>query len=436
MSASATRSTWTPSATVLPRLVSSPPATTLAAHARRFGPRPDASDMALVEEVGRAGLRGRGGAGFPAAVKLEAVRSRRSQRSLLARRRGAVVVANGTEGEPASNKDAVLLAFAPHLVIDGAIAAAQAVGADRVLLCVDRLSVAVIDAVQRAIAELDASATGDVSVELVATPSRYVAGEESALVHFLNGGDAKPTLVPPRPFERGVGGNPTLVSNVETLGQIALIARFGAEWWRSVGTDADPGSALFSLSGAVDLPGVYELPLGVELGAVLRHAAARPASGVLIGGYFGTWLTPETAATIRLGAADLAGVGASMGCGAIAVLPATACPLAEVARVTRWLADQSAGQCGPCVFGLPSIADALDAVVAGDRGGRAEAALRRWLAMVHGRGACKLPDGVNRFVSSALEVFGTHLVDHRAGGPCHREATALLPVPQRQGGWR
>jgi NADH:ubiquinone oxidoreductase subunit F (NADH-binding) len=420
----------------LPRLVARPPATALAAHVDRYGALPAGSAATLVEEVRRAGLRGRGGAGFPTAVKLDAVRTASGRRSLVRGRRAAVVVANGTEGEPASTKDAVLLTHSPHLVLDGAVASALAVGADRALVCVDRVNVVALGALEQAMTARRSVDDHGVVLELVATPSRYVAGEESALVHFLNGGDAKPTLVPPRPFERGVDGRSTLVSNVETLAQIALIARFGAAWWRQVGTADDPGSALFSLSGAVGRPGVYELPLGAELGAVLRHADAGATTGVLIGGYFGTWLRPATAASVRLGVADLAHAGASLGCGVIAPLPSSSCPLAEVARITRWLAGQSAGQCGPCAFGLPAIAEALDTVVAGDRTGRAEAALRRWLAMVDGRGACKLPDGVNRFVSSALDVFGDHLATHRRGAGCGADTTPVLPLPRHSGGWR
>ena len=300
MSPSMTTRTAVPAAatSTLPRLVPTPAATSLAAHLAHFGPLPLATGTALIDEVRQAGLRGRGGAGFPAAVKLAAVRSSNSRRSLLARRRNAVVVANGTEGEPASAKDGVLLARAPHLVIDGAVAAAEAVGADWVLVCAEQAKPATLDALDHAVAERSARSIDGVLVEVVATPSRYVAGEESALVNFLNGGDAKPTMVPPRPFERGVGGSPTLVNNVETLANIGLIARFGAAWWRSVGTADDPGSALFSLSGAVDRPGVYELPLGVKLDSVLQHAGAQPIAGVLIGGYFGTWLTPAAASAL------------------------------------------------------------------------------------------------------------------------------------------
>jgi NADH:ubiquinone oxidoreductase subunit F (NADH-binding) len=434
MSAVLAPATAAPDATTLPRLVPSPPATSLAAHWDRFGPLPPAPAAALVDQVARAGLRGRGGAAFPTATKLEAVRRGRGGRSLLARSRSAVVVANGTEGEPASRKDATLLTLAPHLVVDGTIAAARAVGADRVLLCVDRENGRSVRTVAEALAERPPAE--DVLVELVTTPNRYVVGEESALVHFLNGGDAKPTMVPPRPFERGVGGAPTLVSNVETFAHIALIARFGGDWWRRLGTNEDPGTALFTVSGGVERPGVYELPLGVRLDAVLRHAGARPAAGVLLGGYFGTWLPASAMPDTRLAVADLTRYGATMGCGVIAVVPASSCPLAEVARVTSWLAGQSAGQCGPCVFGLPAIADALQRVVAGDRTGKNEASLRRWLPMVNGRGACKLPDAAHRFVTSALTVFDAHLAEHRRAGACGLDTRPVLPVPRQDGPWR
>ncbi len=422
--------------TTLPRLLPRPATSSLAAHLDRYGPLPSGSPAKLVEEVRQAGLRGRGGAGFPTAVKLGAVRATTDRRTPLRPRRPAIVVANGTEGEPASIKDAVLLVHAPHLVLDGAAAAAAAVGADRAIVCVDRLNTGAINAVEQALAARRARWPDAVAFELVATPSRYVAGEESALVHFLNGGEAKPTLVPPRPFERGVDGRSTLVNNVETLAQIALIARFGAAWWRQVGSQDDPGGALFSMSGGVERPGVYELPLGTELRALLHHAGAGTTSGVLIGGYFGTWLPPSALTSVRLAGADLARHGASLGCGVIAPLPSRSCPLAEVARITTWLAGQSAGQCGPCKFGLPAIADALATVAGGDPSGRAEAALRRWLPMVDGRGACRLPDGVNRFVSSALDVFGDHLARHRSSGGCGADTTPLLPVPTRTGGWR
>ena len=193
----------------------------------------------------RAGLRGRGGAAFPTATKLRAV----------AGARRSVVVANGTEGEPISGKDKALLAGSPHLVIDGASLAAETVGASEAIICVDAAAPAALEAVRTALAERARVKADHVSLRLEAAPSGYVAGEESALVHWLGGGNPTPTFVPPRPFERGLRGRPTLVNNVETLAHLALIARFGATWYRSLGTDDDPGTTLITLTGDVSRPG-------------------------------------------------------------------------------------------------------------------------------------------------------------------------------------
>ena len=175
--------------------------------------------------VERSGLTGRGGAGFPTARKLEAVRSRRGR---------AVVVVNGMEGEPASARTATV-GIAPHLVLDGAALAAAAVGADAVLVAVRRDRVGAVHSLGRAMAERREAGIDDVEPSVYHGPPRYVGGEESALVHWLNGGPSVRSTVPPRPFERGVDGRPTLVLNVETLAHLALIARFGDAWFRSVG---------------------------------------------------------------------------------------------------------------------------------------------------------------------------------------------------------
>lgn len=398
----------------------------LAEHRQWFGELP-AAGPALLGEVERSGLRGKGGARFPTATKLSAVASRRR----------AVVVANGTEGEPASMKDIVLMSHAPHLVLDGAVLAAEVVGAREVILCIKRGS-AVQPILERAIAERTAYAYDTVAIRVVGAPNRYVSGEETALVSWLNGGDAKPMFVPPRPFEKGVAGRPTLVQNVETLGDLALIGRFGADWFRSAGTPEDPGTTLVTLSGAVKAPGVYEVPLGSRLGDVLRMADADCAdlSGVLVGGYFGAWLPAASAADVRLGVNDLKRTGGGLGAGIVVAMPREGvCALAEVARATRWLADQNAGQCGPCVNGLEAIADAMGTLVAGDREGRAQKWITRWLSMMEGRGACKHPDGVARFVASSLRVFESEISRHRHTGPCKVRGAPLLPTPQT-GGWR
>ena len=195
-------------------------------------------------------------------------------------------------------------------------------------------------------------------------------------MNWLNGGDAKPTFVPPRPFERGVDGRPTLVQNVETLCDLALIGRFGSDWYRTAGTMMIPATTLVTLSGAVKHPGVFEIPLGMRLGAIVaarRAGSARPL-GDLVGGYFGAWSSRRRSATfpwrlIRPASRERSRCGSHL-CDAAE----GTCALAEVARVTRWLADQNAGQCGPCVNGLDSIAGAMRALVTGERDRRAQIA--------------------------------------------------------------
>jgi hypothetical protein len=241
----------------------------LAEHHRRYGPLPlpdrPGRPGRLIDEVTAAGLRGRGGAGFPTARKLAAVAAARGR---------PVVVANGCEGEPASTKDAALLTLAPHLVLDGGVLAAHALGAYEVILCVHQGA-----PVARTLPSVIAERDDPVPVRLVTVPPRYVASEASALIHFLTTGDARPTTTPPRASQRGVNGRPTLVDNVETLAHLALIARFGAAWFRSTGTPDLPGTLLITLGGAIRRPGVYEIPTGTTLGAALASAAPGPPWG-------------------------------------------------------------------------------------------------------------------------------------------------------------
>jgi NADH:ubiquinone oxidoreductase subunit F (NADH-binding) len=242
---------------------------------------------------------------------------------------------------------------------------------------------------------------------------------------------ALPTRTPPRVFERGVGGRPTLVDNVETLAHLAQVLRFGPEWFRRLGTVEEPGSALVTLSGAVARPGVYEVPIGARLADVVGAAGGAPAgvAAVLVGGYFGTWLDAATAGQARLSAAGLRPLGASLGCGAVVVLPEGACGLAETARVLRWLAGQSAGQCGPCVHGLAAVAAATAELHAGRGGAAGLERLRRWAGQVEGRGACRMPDGAVRFLRSALEMFAGDLASHLRHGGCRAAGPPVLPIP-------
>ncbi len=320
--------------TGVPRLLGPAAPVDFADHLARYGPLPTVRSRseraALVEAVERSTLLGRGGGGFPAGRKL---------RSVAEHGRHTIVVANGAEGEPASHKDAVLLTHAPHLVIDGAIVAARAVRADEIIVVVDRENAAVCAAVDSAIAQRSGLGGGhsDVPVRRVGVPSRYVAGEESAVVSFLNGGPAKPTSVPPRPYERGVRGRPTLVQNVETLAHIALIARYGVDWFQTVGPLDESGSMLVTVSGAVARPGVYELALGMPMPDVLAAVGGTTddMSALLAGGYFGNWIPAPAVTGLVLSRRSFAAAGGSLGCGMLHVFPARACGVRESARVAR-----------------------------------------------------------------------------------------------------
>jgi NADH:ubiquinone oxidoreductase subunit F (NADH-binding) len=327
--------------------------------------------------------------------------------------RRAIVVVNGAEGEPVSAKDKTLLAYVPQLVLDGAVAAARAVRAREAIVAV---APCVLDVVRRAIAE---RADRGIELRAVGVPETFVAGEETALVSYLNGGPALPTFTPPRPFERGVRNLPTLVQNAETLAHVALIARYGAAWFRAVGTDDEPGTSLITVSGAVRRPGVAEVPLGLPLASVLAQAGGvrGTAAAVLIGGYFGAWIAGDAADEVTLSDGDLARHGAALGARAIVVLGEGACGVRETARIARYLAAESAGQCGPCVHGLDAVAGDLEQLLLRRR--RVDPALLgRRLAVIAGRGACRHPDGAVRLVSSGLRVFAADVERHLRGHRC------------------
>ena len=420
------------------RLLARVPRRDLADHLSAYGPPPfattgtDGENEALIAAVEQSGLTGRGGGGFPAGRKMRAVAAAGGRSGPLRSPSGTVIIANGGESEPASGKDALLLSQAPHLVLDGIVLAAQAVGATRGYLCVHGDPAPA----RAAVASRERAGLNRVPIQVVDVPPGYVASQETALVSFLNGSGARPAFVPPRPSQRGVHRHPTLVLNVETLANIALIARYGPAWFRRVGTAAEPGSALVTVSGAVAAPGVYEAALGTPVGALLDQAGgpAEPAQAILAGGYFGGWLPLPGAAAVPLSERSLRAAGAALGPGVLVVLPTGSCPLAETARVTGYLAGQSAGQCGPCMNGLPALAEAMERVAFSRPGPDLLGWIRDLLALVRGRGACHLPDGAAGLVASALHTFGADLRQHAEHGPCGRAARRpVLPLPEPAG---
>ena len=401
----------------------------LRSHLTRLGPRPPGATgnpPPFIDELARSGLSGRGGAAFPTARKWEAVASRSRGR--------AIVVANGSEGEPASWKDRTLMELRPHLIIDGLLLAAETVGAAEAVIYLPRAFDAARASLTRATAERREQAEGlSIPVRVAAGPHRYVAGEESAVVAHLNGGEAKPTFIPPRPFERGVMGRPTLVQNVETLAHAALIARLGHVWFRSVGAAAAPGTALCSIGGAVAAPGLVEIALGTTVAELVAMAGGATAAleAVLVGGYGGRWLPAATALPAALG------VDVPLGPGIVVVLSAEDCGLAETVEVLAFLARESARQCGPCLHGLDALHSTLAAVV----GGKARPAdldrLGRWCGQIAGRGACHHPDGAVRLLRTALETFAASAKVHLRRGPCRGcRRSRLLPTPTMDTRWR
>jgi NADH:ubiquinone oxidoreductase subunit F (NADH-binding) len=418
----------TPASRLLP---TSPVPEDLDAHLSRFGARPTIEGAALIRALDDGGLRGRGGAAFPTGTKWRAVMPRAAGVQ-------SVVIANAAESEPASFKDRTLLTIRPHLVLDGLEHAAETIRARRAVVYMSRAHGEVQRTLTAAIAERRRRGDSDVFIEIVSGPNRYVAGEETAVTARVSGRLAKPRVVPPRPFQRGVDGLPTLVQNVETLAHAALIARRGAGWFRSAGTPGTPGTTLLTITGAVGTAGVVEADSRATIAEIVARSGGvtgEPAA-VLVGGYFGRWVAVDAVWNRPIDADALRAAGASLGAGVLAVLPVAACGVTETDRVLTYLAGQTAGQCGPCHVGLPAIAETFHRVAIGKARPPALDLLARWASDVLGRGACRHPDGAVLFLASALHVFAADLRHHVRSGVCRfSEQAPVLPVPETEAGW-
>jgi NADH:ubiquinone oxidoreductase subunit F (NADH-binding)/ferredoxin len=388
-----------------------------------FGQVPRLTAEQLISMAEQVDLRGRGGAAFPVARKLSGVLD-----AARARKRAPIVVVNGSEGEPGSAKDRMLLLRSPYLVLTGALATAWALDARLILIGVADPLVA------RSVYEAAAAEPAlDRLVRVVEVPDRFVSGESGALVNAMNG---RPALPPGRKSHAsysGVGSRPTMLSNAETFAQLAVLAMVGPEGYASTGTAAEPGTVLLTVGGAAERPAVVEVPSGLPLGEVLDLCGARPDGGVLVGGYHGSWVPAEVAYDLPVSRAGLAAAGGTLGPGIVLAMGQGSCPVGEVTRVAAYLAKESSGQCGPCKLGLPSIARSLASLADGSGGVEALDAVRRSASAVRGRGACAHPDGVFRFVMSALDVFSDDLATHFFRGSCGRPVSNVLPLPSPPG---
>ena len=367
----------------------------------------------LLHEVERSGLQGRGGAAFPLGVKLRTVRDNGRLAG------GCVAVANGEEGEPASIKDRWLLRHRPHLVLDGLRLAAAMVSADRAYVYVSDAESA--RSVETALTE---HAFGGITIELFSVEPGYIAGEETAVTRAINGGPVKPTDKPPRPFQKGVGGLPTLVSNVETLANLPYLQRHGSAAFRSLGTSSSPGTLLVTLTGGGRPPGLYEIPHGLPFRELLalHGVSSEQVQGALLGGYF-AGLLDRAVLDATLDHETLRGLGSGLGCGAIAVITED-CPVAVAASVLAYFDRENAGQCGSCFNGTAAMA----AVAGGLRDGVATSEdldrLRRWSVVLRGRGACATLDAATNVAASLLDQFPQAVAHHLENTcePCRAHA--------------
>lgn len=355
---------------------------------------------ALIDAAEKHGLLGRGGAAFPAGVKMRAVAERPRPRTL---------VANGDEGEPLAVKDRYLLRVRPHLVLDGLVRAAEAIEADRAVVYLsDELGELSVRAALAELGELP------VPVDVVRIDRSYVGGEETAVVRAVNGGPALPTDKPPRPFESGVDGGPTLVLNVETLARLPAIA---------TGTHRD--TVLVTVTGQVRRPCLREVVVGTSLSEVVEPVGT--PRGFLMGGYFAGLLGPR-AMGLPLDFTALRDEGSGLGCGAVWVIGPRDCPVAAAADVMAYFDRENANQCGPCIRGTSAMAEALAELAAGTGTDARLQRLRGWSASLRGRGACGTLDGACNVVSSLLREFPALVEAHREH-PCpHCAALRASPV--------
>ena len=388
-------------------------------HARVFGPRPSAvgaHGAELLDAITTIGLTGRGGGHFPLAIKW---------RTALAAGGGGTVVVNGAESEACSAKDAALLQVRPHLVIDGAVSAAETMAARSVVVWLHDGAATTRLSVEQALVERREAGLADPPIVVRSGPAHYLTGESSAVVQALSGGPALPAFRRVPSALSGVDSRPTLVSNVETFARTALTARTGVGAYRP--------ATLVTLVGTrdrlvLDVPpsATFEDLVGIEWSR--EHGV--PAAA-LLGGYGGTWVAWSQVGRMPVHEPALRAEGHTLGPGIIVPLPAGACGLVETARIIDYLANSSARQCGPCMFGLRAVADLVGQLAQGSARRSDLVRLRRFAGEVDGRGGCSHPDGAVRLVTTALNTFAADVRQHTHRHRCLHPGTApVVPVPR------
>jgi NADH-quinone oxidoreductase subunit F len=395
---------------------------------KALGMEPDA----IIQLVKDSGLRGRGGAGFPTGMKWGFIPQGDGK--------DHYVVVNADEGEPGTCKDAPLMMTDPHSLIEGIVIASYAIRCTHAFIYLRGELVQAGRRLERAIAEaydkgyLGKNVLGsgfDCELTLHRGAGAYICGEETALLDSLEGYRGQPRLRPPFPAIHGLYGCPTVVNNVETIASVPFIVREGVDWFRQWGTEKSPGPKIFSISGHVNKPGNYEVPLGITA----RELIYDIGGGIPDGRALKAW-TPGGSSTPMLTAEhldtqmDFEGVGAAgslLGTAALMVMDDTVCMVKTVLRLTEFYAHESCGKCTPCREGTYWMVQVLDRL---ERGHGTEADLQTLLDTcdnIFGRSFCALGDGATSPVVSSIKYFRDEYVAHVEQGGCPFE-TERVPL--------
>lgn len=362
---------------------------------------------AVIDEVDRSGLRGRGGAGFPTGKKWR----------LLAPGDERYLICNADEGEPGTFKDRLIMEGDPHRLIEGMILAGYAIGARKGYLYIRGEYTTPIERMRGAIAAArDAGLLGEgilgsgfsFDIEVKRGAGSYVCGEETAMIESIEGKRGYPRLKPPYPGSAGLWGKPTVVNNVETLATVPSIVSRGADWFRSLGTKTSPGTKIFPVFGSVAEPGAFEAEMGTPLQDLIELAGGvSPENGfkaALIGGAAGAFLGSDGLG-VRLDFENLAERGAVLGSGAILVLAGDASIPLLLHGILRFFEHESCGQCAPCRAGTASLVRLSERVLSG-RGRPSDLDLILSLAeTMEEASLCPLGRSVILPVRSALTLF-------------------------------
>jgi len=374
---------------------------------------------ALTQEVRASGLRGRGGAGFPAGLKWGFLPKGDQTK---------YVCINTDEGEPGTYKDRLIVEHDPHSVIEGAIIAAYAVNAHRAyvyirgefFLGVKRWIKAIDEAYRHGFLGQDILGSGfDIDLSVHRGAGAYICGEETALINSLEGKRGEPRIKPPYPASVGLWGQPTLVHNVETLANVPHIVNRGADWFKSIGTENSTGSKLFCVSGHVRNRGNYELPLGTPLREIIyEHAGGmrgdKRLKAVIPGGASTPVLTADQV-DVPMDFESVAQAGSMLGTGAIIVMEEGTDMVDVARRLMRFFVHESCGKCTPCRVGTRNLSNTLERIVAGQGQAGDIELLEEICSNMIGNTFCPMGDAAVNPVLSTLKHFRheyEHYLDH------------------------